>query len=393
MLGCVARQNRSHRRRWPFVVGAIVLILAVGAVVGIPLWSAQLLLTPHHSLTTAAGTVIAVEEAEIILSRTDAGERVGTYGLTWDGDDGEIAGEAVVGPVLRSDDGSITREFVATDGVPAVGTAVALNPNMWTGTPGTALDVAYRDVEIEGELGAMPAWMVEGEGTTWILFVHGIDGLRQSGLRPLTTIRSTALPTLLITYRNDEGAPPSPNGLFSLGEREWRDLEAAADYAVAHGAEKFVLYGDSMGGSIVTRFMHLSPHADRVVGMVLDAPVLDWSSVIAGQADRLHLGLFAPLVQQAVQWRGDLSLASLDELDQTAVFDDLPVLVFQGLADPLVPHADSERFARSLPHGQYVPVPGAGHIQSWNVDPEGYAAHLSEFLAPFAPTTGPAADD
>src|SRR3546814_4244109 len=50
-------------------------------------------------------------------------------------------------------------------------------------------------------------------------------------------------------------------------------------------------------------FMQRSAHADRVVGMVLDAPVLDWSAVIAGQADRLHLGVLTPLVQRSEERR------------------------------------------------------------------------------------------
>ncbi|MCK6067027.1 MULTISPECIES: alpha/beta hydrolase family protein [Microbacterium] len=385
----MARSHRSHRRRWPIVVGVVGAIVAAAVVVGIPLWSAQILLTPHHSLTTAAGTVVAVGADEITLTHTDAGTREGTYGLTWSDEQGRIAGEAVVGPMLWTDGATITRSFVPTDAVPAVGTKVDLNPNMWTGDPRTALGLEYRDVDIEGELGAMPAWLVEGDGDTWVLFVHGIDGLRQSGLRPLATLAEARLPTLLISYRNDAGAPASPNGLISLGEREWRDLEAAADYALAHGAENLILYGDSMGGSIVTRFLHESAHADQVVGMVLDAPVLDWSAVIDGQAERLHLSALAPLVRLVVQWRGDLSLTPLDELDQTAAFERLPVLLFQGLADPLVPHADSAAFAASLPKARYVPVPGAGHIQSWNVDPEGYSAHLSEFIRPFAPDLSP----
>ncbi|KAA9145999.1 prolyl oligopeptidase family serine peptidase [Microbacterium lushaniae] len=385
MLGDVARSHRSHRRRWPIVIGVVVAVVATAVVVGVPLWSAQILLTPHHSLSTAAGTVVAVGEDEITLTHTDAGTREGTYGLTWSDENGRIAGEAVVGPMLWTDGATITRQFLPAGAVPAAGTKVDLNPNLWTGDPRTALGLDFQDVDIEGELGAMPAWLVEGEGDTWVLFVHGIDGVRQSGLRPLVTLADAGLPTLLISYRNDEGAPPSPNGLISLGEREWRDLEAAADYALQRGAEKFVLYGDSMGGSIATRFLHESHHADRVVGMVLDAPVLDWSAVIDGQAERLHLSALAPLVRLVVQWRGDLSLTPLDELDQTAAFAHLPVLLFQGLADPLVPHADSAAFAASLPKAQYVPVPAAGHIQSWNVDPEGYAAHLSAFLEPFAP--------
>ncbi|WP_191906764.1 alpha/beta hydrolase family protein [Microbacterium lushaniae] len=381
----MARSHRSHRRRWPIVIGVVAAVVATAVVVGVPLWSAQILLTPHHSLSTAAGTVVAVGEDEITLTHTDAGTREGTYGLTWSDENGRIAGEAVVGPMLWTDGATITRQFLPAGAVPAAGTKVDLNPNLWTGDPRTALGIDFQDVDIEGELGAMPAWLVEGEGDTWVLFVHGIDGVRQSGLRPLVTLADAGLPTLLISYRNDAGAPPSPNGLISLGEREWRDLEAAADYALQRGAEKFVLYGDSMGGSIVTRFLHESHHADRVVGLVLDAPVLDWSAVIDGQAERLHLSALAPLVRLVVQWRGDLSLTPLDELDQTAAFERLPVLLFQGLADPLVPHADSADFAASLPKAQYVPVPGAGHIQSWNVDPEGYASHLERFLEPFLP--------
>jgi len=235
----------------------------------------------------------------------------------------------------------------------------------------------------QGQLGAMPAWQVPGENSTWVLFVHGIDGLRQSALRPLPQVVDAGLPALVITYRNDAGAPSSPNGLISLGETEWNDLESAAAYAIDQGAERFVLYGDSMGGSIVTQFMHRSEYADRVVGMVLDAPVLNWAGVLQNQADRLHFGAFGGLVQLAVQWRGGIDLGVLDELDQTQPFEQLPILLFQGLADPLVPHAESEQFADSVANAKYVPVPGAGHIQSWNVDPASYAAKLAAFLAQF----------
>ena len=377
--------TRKRRRRWPWIVlgsVALVLVLATG---GIVFGGTQVLLTPHHGMVTALGKVIAVDDNEITLSRTDAATRVGTYGLVWDGADGEQTGSAVIGPVLTSTAKTVTRPISNVIGRLSAGTEVQLNPNIHTRDPKVSLGIDFSNVAVDGELGAMPAWQVPGTGSTWVLFVHGIDGQRESGLRPLPTIVDAELPTLLITYRNDVGAPASPSGLIALGQTEWRDLEAAADYALTQGATSFVLYGDSMGGSIVTQFMHQSPHAERVVGMVLDAPVLNWAGVLQGQAERLHLGFLTTPPQAAAEWRGDLSLAMLDELDQTAAFEHLPILLFQGLADPLVPPAESESFANALPGARYVPVADAGHIQSWNVDPETYEGHLADFLGQFAP--------
>lgn len=359
----------------------MLVLASVGIVVG----GAQVLLTPHHGMVTAVGQVVALTDDEVTLPRSSAAERVGTYGLVWTAPDGEQVGSAVIGPVSATTDKTVSRPISHIIGELAVGTDVQLNPNVHTRDPRVSLGIDFADVDIEGELGAMPAWQVPGSGSTWVLFVHGIDGERESGLRPLPTIVDAGLPTLLITYRNDVGAPPSPNGLISLGETEWQDLESAADYAIAQGATKFVLYGDSMGGSIVTQFLHRSAHADRVVGMVLDAPVLNWAGVLQGQADRLYVGFLGAPLQWTVQWRGGIDLGVLNELDQTATFERLPILLFQGLADPLVPPAESAAFAGSLPQAQYVPVAGAGHIQSWNVDPAAYEKQLAAFLARFAP--------
>ena len=305
---------RRHRRRWPWIVSGVVAVLALIAVIGIPLGGAQLLLTPHHGMTSAAGTVVSFTGTSVTLTLTDAGERAGTYGLVWDTPAGPSTGTATIGPVSATTADTVTRPISDVTADLEVGTAVQLNPNVWNTDPKAALGIEFTTVSIEGELGAMPAWQVEGSGTTWVLFVHGIDGLRQSGLRPLSTIVAADLPTLLITYRNDEGAPASENGLIALGETEWRDLEAAAAYAMEQGATEFILYGDSMGGSIVTRFIHESPLADRVIGMVLDAPVLNWSGVLQNQADEQHLGWFSGLLQLAVSWRGGIDLAELTQL-------------------------------------------------------------------------------
>ncbi|RZU65573.1 hypothetical protein EV379_1907 [Microterricola gilva] len=377
----MSRRPRT-RRRWPWIaLGGIGLVAVLGFGV-VVFGGAQLLLTPHHNASTAAGDVIALSDGEITLTRMTATERVGTYGLVWETDAG--TGSATIGPILATTGDTVIRPISNVVGELSAGTAVQLNPNIFDGDPQTSLGIPFTNVAIDGELGPMPAWQVDGDGSTWVLFVHGIDGMRESGLRPLPTLVGAGLPTLLITYRNDVDAPPSPSGLISLGQTEWRDLESAADFALSQGATHFVLYGDSMGGSIVTRFMHESPHASKVLGMVLDAPVLNWAGVLQGQADRFHMGFLGGALQSAVSWRGDVDLDELDELDQTGPFERLPILLFQGLADPLVPPAESERFAASLPNARYVPVADAGHIQSWNVDPAGYEKQLGDFIGQFS---------
>ncbi len=253
------------------------------------------------------------------------------------------------------------------------------------GDPRSALGVPFHSLAFPDPVGLMPAWLVPGRGATWVIFVHGIDGTRAGGLRPLATLHRIGLPTLLIDYRNDAGAPPSPDGHIHLGLTEWRDLDAGARWAVGHGARRLILYGDSMGGSIVTQFMHRSALADRVVALVLDPPVLDWASVIEHQASRFDLPFMGPVVRWMVSARIGTDWSALDQIAQARSFR-LPILLFQSDDDQLVPPSDSAAFARAAPGPvTYVPVPGAGHIESWNADPTAYDRHLAAFLAPSAP--------
>jgi pimeloyl-ACP methyl ester carboxylesterase len=277
---------------------------------------------------------------------------------------------------------SVTRRLSSVSGRLARGTKAAIDPDVWVGDPQTALGIEFSAVTYPDPLGAMPAWLVPGGGSTWVIFVHGIDGSMAGGFRPLVTLHSLALPSLLISYRNDAGAPRSPDHLIHLGMTEWQDLDAAARWALGRGARNLILYGDSMGGAIVTRFMHESARARDVIGLVLDAPVLDWRSVIDHEASKLHLPFMAPPVREVISLRIGMNWDSMDEIARVRQFH-VPILLFQGESDPLVPPSDSQRFAAQLPGlATYVPVPHAGHIESWNVDPATYEARLRAFLAP-----------
>jgi pimeloyl-ACP methyl ester carboxylesterase len=250
----------------------------------------------------------------------------------------------------------VTRTLRAVSGDLAVGTKVALDSAVYAGNPQQALGMRFANVEVPGELGPMPAWLIPGSTHTWTLVVHGINGDREDNLRIVPTLHSEGLPTMLITYREDVGAPRSPDGFHHMGLTEWRDLQAAARYAIAHGAQHLVVIGYSMGGAIVTQFMERSPLARRVIAMVLDAPALSWTKILQFNAKEIGFPSFGALpVEWAVGLRIDANWDQLEALDHIASFH-LPTLLFHGLEDKTVPMSLSDEFARSCPAGSPTTV-------------------------------------
>jgi hypothetical protein len=253
--------------------------------------------------------------------------------------------------------------------------------------PGAALDPAaayglpFRTVVVREPLGPAPAWQVPGSPRRWAIVVHAMGAPRAEGLPLLPVLHRLGMTSLVISYRNDPGAPRSPDGLTHLGADEWHDLDAAVAYAAAHGARRVVLIGYSMGGAMVCDFLRRSPRAALVTAAVLDAPVLEWRRPLAMAAS--GAGLPGPLIAPAeaiVGWRTGVDLAHEDQLahaDRLRV----PIALLHGTADRVVPLADSRALRSALPgEVRLFEFPGAGHVESWRSDPRRYDAAVRRFL-------------
>ncbi len=365
------------RRRWRWLAGAGAVLLA-GLAIGVAVswhFSSQVLV-PDHSTWPEDVEVEQLTPGRIVLERTEETERPGVYGLDWQG------GHAIVGGVVDSDADTVTRGLRSVRGYLAPEMKVAVDANVYAGDPGQAFGLPFSEVPVPDELGPMPAWSIPGKRDTWAIVVHGINGTPQVGLRAVPTLHRAGLPTLLIAYREDLGAPPSPDGFHHMGLTEWHDLAAAARYALAHGAKRLILVGYSMGGSIVTQFMQRSPLASRVAGLVLDAPALDWQRILEFNATQMGLPDFLSLpVEWAIDARIDVDWDGLDALQHT---DDLqlPILLFHGTDDKVVPISTSDDLAAELPRWvTYFRAPKAGHVEAWNVAPRLYERRLEGFLA------------
>lgn len=350
----------------------IVLLLVVAAIG----WHfSDAVLVPDHSDWSRSTRVEALAPGRIVLARNEDSERPGVYGLEWTG------GHAIVGAVVAEDADTVTRRLRAVRGYLVPEMNVGVDSYVYSGDPRQALGLPFRDVQVPDELGPMPAWYVPARGDTWAIVVHGINSDPRVGLRIAPTLHRAHLPALTIGYREDLGAPPSPDGFHHMGLTEWRDLQAAARYALAHGARRLVLVGYSMGGAIVTQFMQRSPLASRIAGLVLDAPALDWRRILEFNATEMGFPSFAALpVEWAIGARIDADWGSLDALRHPDDFH-LPILLFHGEDDKVVPISTSDDFAAELPRWvTYYRAPEAGHVEAWNVDPRLYEYRLRGFL-------------
>lgn len=373
---------RRHVRA--IAVGLVLLIVALAVGVGLSWHFSSYAVVPNHSPDSDEVDIEAVSQDRITLSRSETSERPGYYGLAWQ------AGHAIVGPIESDGPKTVTRALRDVRGYLAPGTEAGFETNPFAGDPGETRGLPFRDIDVPDPLGPMPAWLIPGSrapsavsaaSRTWAIVVHGHNDSRETGLRIAPALRRAGLPSLLISYRNDLGAPESPDGLDHLGGTEWQDLEAAARYAIHHGARQLILTGYSMGGILIAQFMQLSPLADRVSGVVLDAPALDWKSIFEFHAEQMGLpSLLALPVVWAIDARITPDWDSLDALHHSDDFQ-LPVLLFHGIEDRVISIEDSDVFANRL--GKWVTyyrVPEADHTQEWNVNPGLYEQRLRHFL-------------
>lgn len=354
----------------------MALVVIVAASIGGVTWyfsSQALQLAPEHP--TYSLRVIALHQNSVEITRTDDTMRPGTYSLQWAG-----GGRATLGKILSSNQEGVVRRLSGNMQGLAVG--AHLHFDIFIYPSPAALHLRYHTVNVRDPLGSMPAWFVPGRSSTWVVLVHGRGQSRAEGMRPLSTLASLGLPVLDLSYRNDVGAPASSDHEYHLGATEWQDVQAGVRCALARGARRIVLYGFSMGGSLVESFLHHSPQAGRVRAVVLDAPALNWSAIFNFRADQMSVpGPITALAEQVVAWR--LGLRSLDDVNDVRRGADFKVrtLLFQGTGDTSVPFAANGALARARPDlVTYVQVAGAEHTQAWNANPAAYTARLKAFL-------------
>lgn len=249
------------------------------------------------------------------------------------------------------------------------------------------------DVSVSLDVGDGPAWLVPGTShqDVWVIGVHGRGARRTESIRALPALAKAGVSTLLMSYRNDGLAPTAPDGRYGLGDTEWLDVEAAVHFATSRGARQVILLGWSMGGAISLQMADRSDLADRVDSLMLVGPVINWVDVLSHQARANKIpqsvGRFGQwlLSNEAGRWiTGQAAPVNLKRLNWVDRAEELshPILLMHSRDDQFVPNGPSLKLAALRPDLVSLKTfTLAGHTREPNVDPQGFAQTVSDFLA------------
>jgi len=363
--------------------------LAAGAAIAagvIAVYFARSVVTPPTRRTEDV-LILANDESTITLSAAIDSMTPGRYSFFFDKD----AGHARIGEIISFTPDTVTRALLGVDYGSLDGATRGRFSGWFYRTPAD-LGFPFEDVEISTELGPAPAWLVPAPQPSkhWVIGVHGRAVRRQEALRAVPVFREEGYTSLLVSYRNDGEAPGTDDNRYSLGDTEWKDVEAAMQYAIDHGARSIVLMGWSMGGATVLQAVTRSPLKVAVDGIVLESPVVDWVTALhyQGVAYRLpkvlRLGILGLVGGTwARRLTGQKTPIDLKRLDMVTRAQELhtPILLLHSEDDGYIPSTASAALARARPDiVTFEHFTTARHTRLWNYDADRWNGAIRAWL-------------
>jgi len=383
---------KSLRHAVAIAVPALLALgAAAGAVAGAAVFTvARRVVTPTVRRNDTHILAVDTGAQTIELDRTPDTELPGRYGLFTSGTYGYVK----LGAVLGADSRTVRRKLLTQIEPGAQVDRDAAFSGWYYVTP-SELHLPWESVLIGSSAGPCPAWFFPaantGNADTWVIQVHGRGTTRSECLRAVPVFHALGLPNLVVSYRNDGEAPRSRGGTYALGASEWRDVDAAIGYALRHGARRVVLMGWSMGGAIALQTAVSSGNRDRIAGLVLDSPVVDWRTVLRFQAREEGLREPLPALAMGVlentftaRLSGAENAIRFDRLDMVARASELhaPILILHSDDDGFVPADASHALAAARPDLVTMPAFAvARHTKLWNYDQTRWTAAITDWMS------------
>ena len=224
----------------------------------------------------------------------------------------------------------------------------------------------------------------------YILFLHGYNYPWVGVLKYLSMLNELGFNVLvpdLQSQGESEGNYITFGALESDDALEW--LEQIQLHARDFGFEqaRIGIMGESMGAvtALMTAAKANSTAAleSKPLFCVADCPFSDWDSMIlllSQKRYRINLSFILPLVKAIIRNRSGADMNAVSAVKAAADIH-VPVLLFHGTHDPLVPYSMSEQIAKANPDNiTLCLIEGAKHMNCIAVNPQEYRRRFTELL-------------
>jgi fermentation-respiration switch protein FrsA (DUF1100 family) len=210
-----------------------------------------------------------------------------------------------------------------------------------------------RDQQGLNKAGAGPA----EKPVATLLFCHGNAGNVSHRLENVYYLLQAGFQVLLFDYRgyDHSSGQPSEEGLYRDAAAAWEHLLSREDTT---GAPR-IIFGRSLGGAVA---VDLASHA-QADGLIIE-------STFTSIRTLTRLVFPWPLPRLPVKYD---SLSKIGNLS-------MPLLAIHGVQDELIPYADGQALFRAAPEPKtWVPIPGAGHNDTYTIGGTAYFRRLAGF--------------
>lgn len=180
-----------------------------------------------------------------------------------------------------------------------------------------------------------------------------------SALAPiLRDLRPSGIALLIVDYRGygESGGRPTERGIYRDAEAAWAHLAARPEI----DSTRIAVYGRSVGSAVATYLADVKP----VRAVVLESPFSN-----AREMAREHYAMLPRFVVR-------LSLDNMTRAARLAV----PLLVFHGSEDNIVPPRMGRAVAEAGRAREFVLIAGSGHNDTYDVGGREYREKLHAFL-------------
>lgn len=192
-----------------------------------------------------------------------------------------------------------------------------------------------------------------------LLFCHGNAGNVSHRLENVYHLLQSGFQVLLFDYRGygHSSGEPSEEGLYRDAAAAWEALICRRDTADTPR----VIFGRSLGGAVATELACCA----QAEGLILESTFTSIQTLA-------RLVFPMPLPRLPVKFDSRSKIGSIR----------MPLLALHGVQDELIPYADGQALFAAAPEPKtWVPIPGAGHNDTYTVGGVAYFRRLAAFAS------------